>query len=88
MTPPATYKKRVQIHTLCDIGGDPESIAEHLYLSLRQVDYLSKQPTTPRKCPGHPVTIDTPRRKELIDSVTLNDENRRLLFHDILCILN
>jgi hypothetical protein len=83
MTPPASYKKRVQVHTLQEIGWNPESITEHLDLTLRQLDYLSKLPSTRHKRRSRPVTIDTPKRKELVAFVTLNTENRCLSFQDI-----
>jgi transposase len=88
MTPPASYKERIQIHTLKDIGWHPERIAEHLDLSLRQVDYLSNQPATPKKRRGRPPVITTPKRKELVSFVTRNAENRRISFEDLLRTLN
>lgn len=56
-----SYKYRVQIHSLRDLGWTIAGNANHLNLNKGQVQYLVHQPETPRKRCGRPQKLTTPR---------------------------
>lgn len=83
MTRHATYKERIQVHTLQDTGWTVNKIAQYLHLSIRQVQYLITQPCTPAKRSRRPLKIVTPLCCRLVDLITNGKRGRRMPFIDI-----
>lgn len=79
----ATYKQRIQVHTLRDLGWTITRIAQHLNLTETQVQYLIHQPITPQKRPGRPKKLTTPRRHQLIDFITSNSTTRKMPYIEV-----
>jgi len=92
MKPPITPTKqsdlprdlRLQVQTLRDIGWKYSKIAEHLKITIRQVQYASTHRPTPQKrqC-GRKSTIDAESLQILIDFVCASQENRQLPYCQI-----
>lgn len=88
MTEHASYKQRVQVHTLRELGWTYLRIAQHLDLTERQVRYIVSQPATPRKRSGRPSVITTPQRRELVDFVIASSYQQRMPYFQVVQGLN
>jgi len=92
MKPPTTPTKqsdlprdlRLQVQTLRDIGWKYSKIAEHLKITIRQVQYASThRPTSQKRQCGRKSTIDAESLQILIDFVCASQENRQLPYCQI-----
>ena len=72
-----TYKERVQIHTLADIGWKAPAIALKLGIPQLTVYLCLKTPHTPQKPQGRAPLLNTPLRHLLVRHATKNSEQRR-----------
>ena len=81
--------QRLRIHTLYfDAGWTQDTIALQLNLILNQVRYALTYRITPQKsCTGRKLLLNTPRRKQLINWVTVSKENQRVPWPEILALL-
>lgn len=72
-----TYKERVQIHTLRELGWQLKDISNFVQVPISTVSYCLRQPETPTKPKGRPPILNTPLRQLLIRHATENAEQRR-----------
>jgi hypothetical protein len=72
-----SYKERVQIHTLADIGWKQKDIAQKLRIPPTTVSLCLHTPVTPTKPQGRKPLLNTPLRHLLVRHVTKNAEQRR-----------
>ncbi|KAF2180005.1 hypothetical protein K469DRAFT_796755 [Zopfia rhizophila CBS 207.26] len=55
-----TYKERVRIHTLAELGWKQVDIARQLGIPQQTISICLKSPETPTKPKGRPPILDTP----------------------------
>ena len=72
-----SYKERVQIHTLHELGWTQKSISAYLHISQTTISHCIRSPITPTKGRGRQPILDTPLRKLLVRHATENVEQRR-----------
>jgi hypothetical protein len=72
-----TYKERIQIHTLAEIGWQQKAIAQKLGIPRSTVSNCLHTPITPTKPQGRKPILDTPLRTLLVRHATENAEQRR-----------
>jgi hypothetical protein len=73
-----SYKQRCYVKCLrFESGWIYAKIAVDQNLSISTLFDICHKPTTPQKKKGRPFSIDTPTRRRLVYTATLNTENRR-----------
>lgn len=72
-----SYKERVKIHTLAEIGWKQVAIAQQLGISQQNVSNCLRSPSTPTKPKGRQPILNTPLRHLLVSHATENSEQRR-----------
>lgn len=83
-TAETSYKQRCYVKCLrFESGWIYAKIAANQNLSISTVFDICHRPTTPQKKKGRPFSIDTPTRRQLVYTATLNSENRRKSYSEI-----
>jgi hypothetical protein len=72
-----TYKERIKIQTLAEIGWPQKAISQKLGIPRSTVSLCLQTPQTPTKPQGRPPILDTPMRQLLVRHATENAEQRR-----------
>ena len=72
-----TYKERIQIHTLSDLGWTQRAISQKLGIRQQTISLCLRAPCTPTKPTGRNPILDTPLRRLLVQHTTQNAEQRR-----------
>jgi hypothetical protein len=85
-----TRDERLRVQTLFyDAGWSIDDIILQTNLTRRQVDYaLQHRPTPQKHHSGRHILLNTPKRKQLIEWVTANSQNRRTAWSDIPALLS
>lgn len=79
--PYLTRDQRIQVQTLRGVGFTYEAIANHLKITLRQVQYAcSTEHLTPSKRSGRPPALSDEQLDELIDYIRQSKEARRMSY--------
>ena len=79
-----TYRERLRVHFLRELGWTMRQISNHTNISLGSVHHICNNPATPKKRrTGRPLTLNTPIRKKLIDFVQQSAVNRRMTFPEV-----
>ncbi|KAF2180178.1 hypothetical protein K469DRAFT_796305 [Zopfia rhizophila CBS 207.26] len=78
-----TYKERVRIHTLAELGWKQVDIARQLGIPQQTISICLKSPETPTKPKGRPPILDTPLRQLLVRHATEDAEQRRKTCEEI-----
>jgi IS30 family transposase len=80
-TPPRrrqlTYKERVKIHTLAEIGWTQTAISQQLAIPQPTISRCLQARCTPTKPKGRKPVLNTPLRRLLVQHATENAEQRR-----------
>ena len=63
--PPATYKEKIQIQTLRDVGFTLDWISRIIRKPSTTISYITRQPATPKKQKIGKY-FNTPRHKQLV----------------------
>ena len=74
--PPATYKEKVQIKTLRDVGFTLDWISRAVGKPPTTVSYITRKPATPQKQRVGKY-FNTPRRKQLVSWIERDPAHRR-----------
>ena len=61
-----SYKERVQIHTLAEVGWTQTAISKQLGITQQAISLCLRAPCTPTKPKGREPILDTPLRRLLI----------------------
>jgi len=72
-----SYKERVQIHTLAELGWTQTAISQRLGIQQRTISNCLRAPCTPTKPKGREPILNTPLRRLLVQHATQNAEQRR-----------
>jgi transposase len=81
--PISTYRERVVVHALRDVGFTLETIARRVNKPQTTVGHIVRNPTTPpRRRIGR--YFDTPRRRQLIDWLELDPRHRRFTLAEVI----
>jgi hypothetical protein len=83
--PPATYKEKVQIKTLRDIGFTLDWISRAVRKPFTTVSYITRKPATPQKQRVSKY-FNTPRRKQLVSWIERDPAHRRYTYAQIIHI--
>lgn len=78
-----SYKERVQVKTLRDVGWSLQCISEHTNIPQSSIHNIYMTPTTPRKRDGRPKVLDPFTQKPLIEFVQQSSVNRRMTFMSV-----
>ncbi len=80
-----TRDQRIQVITLRDIDWKYEQIAQHLDITIRQIQYaciVNRSTSQKTRCGSKSIITDE-ARQILIDFVCASSKNRRMSFHQI-----
>ena len=72
-----SYKERIQIHTLAELGWTQTAISQRLGIQQRTISNCLRAPCTPIKLKGRKPILNTPLRRLLVQYATENAEQRR-----------
>ena len=72
-----TYKERVQIHTLRELGWNQKAIGLYIKVPQNTISICLRQLATPTKQAGRKPLLNTPIRQLLVRHATENAEQRR-----------
>src|SRR5438876_11533431 len=78
-----SYKERVKIYTLSEIGWTQTAISQRLGIPQKTVSRCLHLPITPTKAEGRPPILNTPLRHLLVRHATENVEQRRKISEQI-----
>ena len=78
-----TRDQRVQIQTLREIGWTYKQIANHVHVTLRQVQVACIGPRTPQKRRGRPPIITEEQRQDLVAYVTSSARARQMSYLEL-----
>lgn len=78
-----SYKERVQVKILRDVGCSLQRISEHTNIPRSSIHNICMTPTTPRKRDGRPKVLDPLTQKRLIEFVQQSSVNRRMTFMSV-----
>jgi len=72
-----SYKERVQIHTLAEVGWTQTAISKQLGITQQAISLCLRAPCTPTKPKGREPILNTPLRRLLVQHATQNAKQRR-----------
>lgn len=78
-----TYKERVKVQTLREVGWSLRRISDHTSISTSSVFNICNTPTTPKKRKGRPEVLSEADRQKLVEFVQQSALNRRMTFAEV-----
>src|SRR2546421_12220084 len=74
---------RIRVQTCRSLGMTYSQIANHIDITLRQVQHVVSQPATPKKGRGRQAVLNAAQRQQLVDFVWASQTNRRMPYDEI-----